>query len=84
MDELPVKAWGNLPPSDLKNINKQANSENCGPLLRNKFDLEVGQRSRSRSQHGTNRKGLSQRKHMPSIKALPVIMQKLWPRLKFL
>ena len=30
---------------------KQANSENCGPPLGNKFDLEVGQRSRSR--HGT-------------------------------
>ena len=58
----------------------QKNSENCGPPLGNKFDLEVGQRSR----HGTIGKVLSQRTHMPSIKALPVIAQKLWPRLKFL
>ena len=52
--------------------------------LGNKFDLEVGQRSPSRSQHGTIGKVLSQRTHMPSIKALPVMVQKLWPRLKFL
>ena len=64
--------------------NQKANSENCGPPLGNKFDLEVGQRSRSRSQHGTIGKVLSQRRRMPSIKALPVIVQKLWPRLKFL
>ena len=32
---------------------KQANSENYGPPLGNKFYLEVGQRSRSRSRHGT-------------------------------
>ena len=38
---------------------------------------EVGQRSRSRSRHGTIGKVLSQRTHMPSIKALPVIVQKL-------
>ena len=31
----------------------KANSENCGPPLGNKFDLEVGQRSRSKSRHGT-------------------------------
>ena len=67
-----------------KSYRIQANSENCGPPLGNKFDLEVGQRSRSRSQHGTIGKVLSQRTHMPSIKALPVIVQKLWPRLKFL
>ena len=42
---------------------KQANSENCGPPLANKFDLEVGQRSRSRSRHGTIGKVLSQRMH---------------------
>ena len=52
--------------------------------LGNKFDLEVGQRSRSRSRHGFIGKVLSQRTHMPSIKVLPVIVQKLWPRLKFL
>ena len=63
---------------------EQANSENCGPPLGNKFDLEVGQRSRSRSRHGIIGKVLLQRTHMPSIKALPVIVQKLWPRLKFL
>ena len=63
---------------------KQANSENCDPPLSNKFDLEVGQRSPSRSRHGTTGKVLSQRTHMPSIKALPVVVQKLWPRLKFL
>ena len=62
---------------------EQANSENCGLPLGNKFDLEVGQRSLSRSQHGTIWKVFSQRTHMPSIKALPVIVQKLWPRLKF-
>ena len=64
--------------------NIQKNSENCGPPLSNKFDLEVGQRSTSRSRHGTIGNVLSQRTHMPSIKALPVIVQKLWPRLKFL
>ena len=63
---------------------QQANSENCGPPLGNKFDLEVGQRLPSRSQHGTTGKVLSQGTHMPSIKALSVIVQKLWPRLKFL
>ena len=63
---------------------QQANSGNCGPPLGNKFDLEVGQRSPSRSRHGTIGKVLSQRTHMPNIKALPVIVQKLWPRLKFL
>ena len=62
----------------------QANSENCGPPLGNKFDLEVGQRSPSRSQHGTTGKVLSQGTHMPSFKALSVIVQKLWQRLKFL
>ena len=62
----------------------QANSENCGPPLGNKFDLEEGQRSPSRSRHGTTGKVLSQGTHMPSIKALSVIVQKLWPRLKFL
>ena len=65
-------------------LEKQANSENCGPPLGNKFDLEVGQRSPSRSRHGTSGKVLSQGTHMPSIKALSVIVQKLWPRLKFL
>ena len=70
----------------LKNLKKlqQANSENCGPPLGNKFDLEVGKRSWLRSQHGTIGKVLSQRTHMSSIKALPVIVQKLWPWLKFL
>ena len=63
---------------------EQANSENCGPPLGNKFDLEKGQRSPSRSRHGTTRKVLSQGTHMPIIKALSVIVQKLWPRLKFL
>ena len=37
-------------------IEKQANSRNCGPPPGNKFDLEIGQRSKS--PHGTNRKGL--------------------------
>ena len=54
------------------------------PPLGKKIDLEVRQRSPSRSRHGTIGKVLSQRTHMPSIKALPVIVQKLWPRLKFL
>ena len=58
------------------------NSENCGPMLGIKFDLEIGQRSPSRSQHCTIGKVLSQRTHMPSIKALPVIVQKLWPKVK--
>ena len=60
------------------------NWENCGPPLGNKFDLGKGQRSPSRSRHGTTRKVLSQGTHMPIIKALSVIVQKLWPRLKFL
>ena len=54
------------------------------PRSANKFDLEAGQRSPSRSRHGTIGKVLSQGTHMPSIKALSVIVQKLWPRLKFL
>ena len=37
---------------------EQANSENCGPPLGNKFDLEVGQRSPSRSRHWYHQKGL--------------------------
>ena len=36
---------------------QQANSENCGPPPGSNFDLEVGQRSRSRSRHGVNWKG---------------------------
>ena len=63
---------------------QQANSENCGLPLRNKFDLEEGLRSPPRSRHGTIGKVLSHRTCMPSIKALSVIVQKLWPRLKFL
>ena len=63
---------------------KQANSKNCGPPPGNKFDLEIGQRSRSRSAHGTNRQGLSQWSCMPSINALSLILQKIWARLKFL
>ena len=38
----------------------------------------------ARSRRGNIGKALSQRTHMPSIKALPVIVQKLRPRLKFL
>ena len=60
----------------------QANSENCGPPLGNNFDLEEGQRSRSR--HGVTWKGLSQGSCMPNINALPLILQKIWARLKFL
>ena len=63
---------------------KQANSENCGPQLGIKFDYEVGQRSRSRSRYETVGKVLSQGTHMPSIKALSVIVQKFLPRFKFL
>ena len=44
--------------------------------------LEVGQRSRS--QHGANWKGLSQGSCTPNIKALSLILQKIWARLKFL
>ena len=46
--------------------------------------ITVGQRSSPRSRHGTIGKVLSQRTHMPNIKVLPIIVQKLWPRLKFL
>ena len=53
-----------------------------GPPPCNKFDLEVGQKSRSR--HGMNRKGLSQGSCMPNINALSLILQKIWARLKFL
>ena len=62
--------------------NKQANTENCGPLHSNKFDLKKGQRSRSR--HGANWKGLSQGPCMPNTNALSLILQKIWARLKFL
>ena len=44
--------------------------------------LEVGKRSRS--PHGTNGKDLSQGSCMPNINALSLILQKIWPRLKFL
>ena len=57
-------------------------SENCGPPPSNNFDLEVGQRSRSR--HGAIWKGLSQGSCMPNINALSLILQKIWARLKFL
>ena len=50
----------------------------------NNFDLEEGQRSRSRSRHGVDEKGLSQRSCMPNINALSLILQKIWARLKFL
>ena len=60
---------------------EQANSKNCGPPPGNKFVLEIGQRSRS--SHGTNRKGLSQEWCMPNINALSLILQKIWARLKF-
>ena len=63
---------------------KQANSKNCGPPPGSKFDLEVDQRSMSRSSHGINRKGLSQGSCMPNINALSLILQKIWARLKFL
>ena len=56
---------------------KQANSENCGPPRGNKFDLEKGQRSSSRSRHGTIRKGLSQGPCMPNMNALSLILQKI-------
>ena len=66
----------------LNRNSKQANSENCGPPLGNNFDLEEGQRSRSR--HGITWKGLSQGLCMPNINALSLILQKIWARLKFL
>ena len=56
--------------------------EELSPPPGNKFDLEVGQRSRS--PHGTNGKDLSQGSCMPNINALSSILQKLWARLKFL
>ena len=65
-------------------VDKQANSKNCGPPPGNRFDIGVGQRSRSRSLHGINRKGLSQGSCMPNINALSLILQKIWARLKFL
>ena len=49
----------------------QANSEICDPPLSNRFDLEVGQKSWSRWEHGTIGKVLSQRTHMQSITFLP-------------
>ena len=48
----------------------------------NNFDLELGQKSRSR--HGVNWKGLSQGSCMPYFNALSLILQKIWARLKFL
>ena len=55
----------------------KANSKNCGPPPGNKFDLEVGQRSGSRSPHGTNGKDLSQGLCMPNINALSLILQEI-------
>ena len=52
-------------------------SENCGPPCGNKFDPEVGQRSR----HGANWKGLSKGLCMPNINALLSILQKIRTRL---
>ena len=51
---------------------QQANSKNCGPPPVNKFDLEIGQRSRSQSSC------------IPNINALSLILQKIRTRLKFL
>ena len=76
-----VKLWGTRRKRELQN--EQANSKNCGPPPGNKFDLEVGQRSRQRSPHGTNGKGLSQGSCMPNINVLSLIPQKIWARLKF-
>ena len=56
---------------------KQANSKNCGSPPGNKFDLEIGQRSRSRSPYGTNGKDFSQGSCMPNINALSLILQKI-------
>ena len=45
----------------------------------------VGQRSQSRPQgrkFGMNRKASSQGMHMSNMKALPLMVQKLWERLK--
>ena len=50
----------------------------------NNFDLEVGQRSRSRSQHGVNGKGLLQGSCMPNINALSLILQQISASIKFL
>ena len=74
--------WNSVLLMDLGTIIKQANLKNCGPSPSNKFDLEVGQRSRS--SHGTNRKGFSQGSCMPNINALSLILQKIWAMLKFL
>ena len=45
-------------------------------------DIEIGQRSRS--QYGTNRKGLSQWSFIPNINAVSLKLQQIWARLKFL
>ena len=58
-----------------KQTNRQTNKQTDRQT--DKFDLEVGQRSPSRSRHGTTGKVLSQGTLMPSIKALSVIVQKL-------
>ena len=63
--------------------NREKNSENCGPL-HDIFDLEVGQRSRSRLRHGTSWKGLPQGSCKININALSLILQKIWARLMFL
>ena len=68
----------------LKILDVFADDKQIQRIVVPKFDLEVVQSSRSRSRHGIIGEVLSQRTHMPSIKALPVIVQKLWPRLKFL
>ena len=57
--------WHLMSPRFRESGRQQANSENCGPRLGNKFDLENSQRSRSR--HGANWKGLLQGPGMPNI-----------------
>ena len=58
-----------------------------GSMAKVKAFLTVGQTSRSRLQgqkfHGTNRKVLSQGMFIWNTKALPLLVRKLWPRLKF-
>ena len=55
-------------------------------MVKVKFFSKVGQKSRSRSRGKnfvSNRKVLPQEKHMWNVKALSLLVEKLWPRLTF-
>ena len=63
-------------------LEEQANSENCGPLPGNNFDIEVGQGhgmvQKERACHKDHVCQISMLYHcMPNINALSLILQKI-------